>query len=207
MAFPPRSKPGAWRRRLDARCPVEGWGWGRVVSSVCVSASVEGKKVTELHDLAGRARLSWCSEWEGRGGGGDVSIGDLIHDQTSRLGSSEWPGHTSLCCFLVRLARCSTDESCWCPAGAESCRIAVVVLCFVCVVGVAVMSRGRGDGCNGAQNDLRRARDDPAKDGGGHHRRGPHLSMRFVVEMVVVVVLVGRGGEGHNNTRRSWAKT
>lgn len=137
---------------------------------------------------------------------GDVSIGDLIHVQTSRLGSSEWPGHTSRCCFLVRLARCSTDESCWCPAGAgaESCRITVVVLCFVCVVGVAVMSRG--DGCNGAQNDLRRARDDPAKDGGGYHRRGPHLSMRFVVEMVVVVV-VGRGGEGHNNTRQSWAKT
>lgn len=83
----------------------------------------------------------------------------------------------------------------------------MVVLCFVCVVGVAVMSRG--DGCNGAQNDLRRARDDPAKDGGGYHRRGPHLSMRFVVEMVVVVVVVvvGRGGEGHNNTRRSRAKT
>lgn len=43
VAFPPRRKPGAWRRRLDARCPVEGWGWGGVVPSVCVSASVEEK--------------------------------------------------------------------------------------------------------------------------------------------------------------------
>jgi len=43
VAFPPRSKPGAWKRRFAAHSPVEGWGWGRV-PSVCVSANVERKR-------------------------------------------------------------------------------------------------------------------------------------------------------------------